>query len=100
MWQWGSCDRTHGKVAIFLAIFAIYSLNSGTYSRRSPGGIKGAQAGRRRQFPSALNRDARVLMFHRCDTLVADPKGRGKKKKPRTGGARGSSLGVAMPDPL
>ena len=39
-------------------------------------------------------------MFHRCDTLVADPKGRGKKKKLRTGGAQGSSSGVAMPDPL
>ena len=38
-------------------------------------------------------------MLHRCDTLLADPKGRGKKKKLRNGGARGSSS-VAMPNPL
>ena len=77
-WQWGSCDRTLGKVPIFFAIFAIFSLNSGTNSRRSPRGTKGARAVPRGQFPSALNGDARVLMFHRCEILVADPKGRVK----------------------
>ena len=41
VWQWGSCDRTLGKVPIFFSIFAIFSLNSGTNSRRSLRGIKG-----------------------------------------------------------
>ena len=80
--------------------FAIFSLNSGNDSRRSLCGRKGVRAGPRGQFPSALNRDAKVLMFHRCDMLVADPKGRGGKKKLRTRAPRAPPQESQCPTPL
>ena len=64
----------------FFAILAIFSLNSGTNSRRSLRGIQGARAGPKGQFPSALNRDARVLMFQGVTPLWQIRRGGGKRK--------------------